>query len=141
MTVISKVLVGLVALAHIYFCYIEMFAWETRGPEVFTFLAADLFPPTAGLAANQGLYNLFLAGGLIWSLLIQPQAWHRNVALYFLICVLAAGLYGALILPTTLYVQAIPAALAQTSQVVIRQDKAPQRKHHIPEKPAENIKT
>ena len=109
MTVISKVLVGLVALAHIYFCYIEMFAWESRGPEVFTFMEPALFPPTAGLA-----------GGVIWSLLISAQDWQRNVALYFLICVLAAGLYGALILPTTLYVQAIPAALAIVSMFAFR---------------------
>ncbi|WP_415404778.1 DUF1304 domain-containing protein [Tateyamaria sp. SN3-11] len=120
MSVISKVLIGVIALAHIYFCYIEMFAWESRGPDVFTFMDPELFPPTAGMAANQGLYNLFLAGGLIWALLIRTQDWQRNVAMYFLFCVLAAGLYGALILPTTLYVQAIPAALALASLFAFR---------------------
>ncbi|MEP2892021.1 DUF1304 domain-containing protein [Tateyamaria sp.] len=120
MTVVSKVLIGLVALTHVYFCYLEMFAWESRGPEVFTFLAPEFFEPTKGLAANQGLYNLFLAGGLIWSLLIADTVWQRKIALYFLICVLAAGLYGALILPTTLVVQAIPATLAIVSLFAFR---------------------
>ena len=120
MTIVSKVLIGLVALAHLYFCYLEMFAWESRGPNVFTFLSPELFEATKGLAANQGLYNLFLAGGLIWSLLISAPDWQRKIALYFLICVLVAGLYGALILPTTLIVQAIPAALAIGSLFAFR---------------------
>lgn len=115
MSTISKGLIALVALAHVYFCYVEMFAWETRGPEVFTFLVPELFAPTKDLAANQGLYNLFLAGGLIWALLVPSAQWQRNIAIYFLLCVLAAGLYGALTLPLTLYAQAIPAAVTLLS--------------------------
>lgn len=115
MSTISKALVALLALAHVYFCYLEMFAWETRGPDVFTFLAPELFAPTKDLAANQGLYNLFLAGGLIWALFVRSVQWQRNIAVYFVLCVLAAGLYGALALPLTLYVQAFPAAITLLS--------------------------
>ncbi|WP_299553087.1 DUF1304 domain-containing protein [uncultured Tateyamaria sp.] len=120
MSLVSKILVGLVALTHVYFCYLEMFAWETRGPEVFTFMAPELFAPTKVLAANQGLYNLFLAGGLIWALLVQSTQWQRHIATYFLLCVLVAGLCGALAFTVTLYVQAIPAAIALASVLIWR---------------------
>ncbi len=92
----SKIFILLVALIHMYILWFEMFAWEKKGPKVFRNFSKDLFKPTKAMAGNQGLYNGFLAGGLIWSLLISDTIWSQNVALYFLGCVVVAGIYGAL---------------------------------------------
>lgn len=90
-----------------------MFAWTTRGPKIFRGFPKELFPKTKSMAANQGLYNGFLAGGLIWSFLIQDSNWSDNVALFFLACILIAGIYGAFSVSKKIfYVQAIPAILA-----------------------------
>jgi putative membrane protein len=90
-----------------------MFAWTTRGPKTFRSLRPELFVPTKVLAANQGLYNGFLAAGLLWSLLISDPNWHRNVAGFFLGCVAVAGLYGAFTAGARiLLVQTVPALLA-----------------------------
>ena len=73
MTIVATILVALVALEHLYILWIEMFAWTTKGREVFKgALPDELFERTRGLAANQGLYNGFLAAGLIWSPLEPP---------------------------------------------------------------------
>ncbi|MBL7795049.1 MAG: DUF1304 domain-containing protein [Saprospiraceae bacterium] len=114
MQVISQVLIALVALEHLYILWLEMFAWETRGKKVFRgALRDELFAPTKVLAANQGLYNGFLAAGLIWSLLIADPVWSRNVAVFFLGCVAVAGMYGALTASRKIFfVQALPALLA-----------------------------
>lgn len=84
-------LVGLVAFIHIYIMIFEMFLWTKRGPKVFSSFPKDLFEKTTALAANQGLYNGFLAAGLIWSLLISDPGWSQNVATFFLACVAVAG--------------------------------------------------
>ena len=113
MSVLSTILVALIGLLHAYICWFEMFAWESRGPKVFASFPKDLFAPTKDMAANQGLYNGFLAAGLFWSLFIADAAWQFNVALFFLLCVLVAGLYGAkTVSKRILFVQAIPAGLA-----------------------------
>ena len=113
MHLLSQVFIGLVAAIHVYILWLEMFAWTTRGPKTFRSLRADLFVPTKVLAANQGLYNGFLAAGLVWSLLILDPAWHRNVAVFFLGCVAVAGIYGAITAgPRILLVQTVPALLA-----------------------------
>ena len=113
MSVFAMALVGLIALFHLYIAWFEMFAWESRGPGVFRDFPRDLFAPTRALAANQGLYNGFLAAGLLWSLLIGDPQWSVNVATCFLIFVLVAGLFGAATAARRiLYVQALPAALA-----------------------------
>ncbi len=89
-----------------------MFAWTTRAKKVFRTIPEHLFEPTKVLAANQGLYNGFLAVGLIWSLFICDIAWSKNVALFFLGCVAVAGIYGALTASKRiLYVQTVPAVL------------------------------
>jgi putative membrane protein len=94
-----------------------MFAWETAGKKAFKGSMPDeLFKPTKVLAANQGLYNGFLAAGLIWSLFIQDADWQRYVAIFFLSCVLVAGIYGGLTAgKKILLVQALPALLALLS--------------------------
>ena len=90
-----------------------MFLWTTRGPKVFRNFPKDLFEPTKTLAANQGLYNGFLAAGLLWSLLISDEIWQKNVALFFLGCVTVAGIYGALTASKKIfYIQALPAIAA-----------------------------
>lgn len=114
METVAKVFTAIVAIEHIYILYLEMFAWETRGKKVFKgSLAPELFTPTKVLAANQGLYNGFLAAGLIWSFVIADPVWSRNVALFFLGCVVVAGLYGAATASRKIFfVQALPAMLA-----------------------------
>ena len=113
MSMIALVLVGLIALLHVYICWFEMFAWESRGPKVFRSFPKDLFAPTKAMAANQGLYNGFLAAGLFWSLLISDPVWAKNVALFFLMCVAVAGAYGAATASRRIiYVQTVPACLA-----------------------------
>lgn len=105
-------LTALVALLHLGFLILEMFLWRTpRGRAVFG-TTPEFAEQSASLAANQGLYNGFLAAGLIWGLVAQeptgPQA-----RIFFLCCVIAAGLYGALsVSRRILYVQALPAAAA-----------------------------
>ncbi|MDB5269729.1 MAG: putative rane protein [Hymenobacter sp.] len=113
MHLLSQLLIGLVALIHGYILWLEMFAWTTRGPKTFRSLRPELFEPTKVLAANQGLYNGFLAAGLVWSLLITDPAWHRNVGAFFLGCVAVAGIYGAFTAgKRILLVQTVPALLA-----------------------------
>ena len=113
MRLIGLVLVALIAALHLYIAYFEIFAWETRGPEVFTNFPPDLFTPTVTLAANQGIYNSFLAAGLIWVLLIKDRHWQANVATCFLLFVMVAGAFGAATASTRiLFVQTVPALLA-----------------------------
>lgn len=113
MAIVATILIVLIALIHLYIMWFEMFAWETRGPKVFRGFAPDMFPKTKAMAANQGLYNGFLAAGLIWSLFIGDPVWSQNVAMFFLNCVFIAGIYGAMtVSKRILFVQSVPAALA-----------------------------
>lgn len=108
---IATVLVSLVALIHIYIVYLEMVLWDTpRGHKAFG-LTPDFATASKVLAANQGLYNGFLAAGLIWGAYLGEAGF--QVKTFFLICVVVAGLYGAATASRKiLYIQAIPAALA-----------------------------
>lgn len=113
MHMIAHILTALVILIHLYIVWLEMFAWTTRGRKVFKTFPKELFEPTKALAANQGLYNGFLAAGLIWSFLITDSVWQVNVRLFFLGCVAVAGLYGAWSADIKiLMVQTLPAILA-----------------------------
>ena len=108
--IVAKMIIGIVAVLHIYFLWLEMFAWTTRAKKVFRSLPDHLFEPTKTLAANQGLYNGFLAAGLIWSLIIQNTDWQIYVGLFFLGCVAIAGMYGAATASKKIFtVQALPA--------------------------------
>lgn len=112
MPIAAKILIALIALLHLYIMWFEMFRWTTRGPKVFRSFPRDMFPSTRVLAANQGLYNGFLAVGLLWSLVIQDPQWQSNVATCFLLFVLTAGVYGAVTASRViLFVQALPALL------------------------------
>ena len=77
--IISKILIAIVAIEHLFILWMEMFAWETTGKKVFKgALPEELFKPTKGLAANQGLYNGFLSAGLIWSFFISDPIWQKK---------------------------------------------------------------
>jgi len=113
MQLAAEIIIGIVAAIHIYILWLEMFAWTTSAPKVFKTIPKDLFGPTKTLAANQGLYNGFLAAGLIWSLCITDNHWRFYVAIFFLTCVIIAGIYGAATASKKiLYVQSIPALVA-----------------------------
>jgi len=122
MHIISKVLIGLIAIIHSYILVLEMFLWESRGPNVFSSFPADLFAQTKVMAANQGLYNGFLAAGLFWALLfIKDTPWKNKVALFFLSCIAVAGIYGAVTVSKAIFiVQTLPAILAILSILVLK---------------------
>lgn len=111
---IASALIAFVALQHVGFLVLEMFLWQKPvGRKIFGLSAEDA-ATTAVLAGNQGLYNGFLAAGLIWSLLAGPEL-QRPLGFFFLGCVFVAGLYGgATAKPTIWVVQALPAAIALT---------------------------
>ena len=108
---IANVLVGLVVLIHLYIVVLEMVLWDKPfGRKVFG-NTAEFATASKVLAANQGLYNGFLAAGLIWGLSMGVAG--HAVQLFFLGCVIVAGLYGAMSVGVKiLFVQAVPAALA-----------------------------
>lgn len=109
MAMLSKLLVALVALLHVGFMVLEMFFWDHPiGVKIFE-MPREVMASSAVLAANQGLYNGFLAAGLIWGL----GTARRDVQTFFLGCIVIAGVFGAATAKITiLYTQALPAALA-----------------------------
>jgi len=110
MSIAANVVIGLIGLIHVYILVLEMFLWDTpRGRKAFG-TTAEFASASKVLAANQGLYNGFLAAGLFWGLWLGPAG--HGVKVFFLCCVLIAGLYGAATASKRiLYVQAVPAAL------------------------------
>ena len=102
------------AVEHVYILWMEMFAWETAGKKVFgKTLPAELFKPTKGLAANQGLYNGFLVAGIVWSFLIDAPEWAFNIRMFFLGCIVVAGIYGSISASKKIFfIQGLPALIA-----------------------------
>jgi len=111
MKLLADVLVALVALLHVYFLVLEMFFWDKPlGLKTFRHSAAEAASSKV-LAANQGLYNGFLAAGLAWGLSLGAAG--TSVKVFFLACVIIAGVYGAVTVGRKiLFVQALPAAVA-----------------------------
>jgi putative membrane protein len=109
MRMISLLLIALVALIHVGFLVLEMFYWNHPiGREIFK-MTPEVSASSAILAANQGLYNGFLAAGLVWGLVTG----RRDVKIFFLACVIAAGVYGGLTAKMSiLYTQGLPGLLA-----------------------------
>jgi putative membrane protein len=109
MRLLSHLLVLLVALVHVWFMVLEMLLWDHPvGRRIFD-MTPEVSAASAVLAANQGLYNGFLAAGLLWGLL----AGRREVKVFFLACIVVAGVYGGITAKITiLYVQALPALIA-----------------------------
>jgi putative membrane protein len=112
-TVVANALVLLVALLHLWFLVLEMFLWtHPLGLSVFS-LTLERAQATAGLAANQGLYNGFLAAGLIWGLLHPEPAFGWQLKLFFLACIIVAALYGGYrVGRRVFYWQGVPALVA-----------------------------
>jgi putative membrane protein len=110
---VGKILVGFVAIQHVAFFVLESFFWEHPiGRKIFR-NSPETAALTAKLAVNQGVYNAFLAAGLIWSLVDSRPEVAQSTAFFFLFCVLIAGCVGAATAsPRILWVQAAPAALA-----------------------------
>jgi putative membrane protein len=110
MTLIANVVIGLIALLHIYILVLEMFLWDKpAGLRAFG-QTREAAVASKVLAANQGLYNGFLAAGLFWGLSLGTSG--TGVKVFFLGCVLVAGLYGAATASRKiLFIQAVPAAL------------------------------
>ena len=111
MTRIANVVVGVVAALHVYFLVLEMFLWDTPyGRRTFG-LTQEFATASRALAANQGLYNGFLAAGLVWGLTEGPSGYRIKV--FFLACVVLAGLFGGFTASRKiLWVQALPAVIA-----------------------------
>ncbi len=113
MTWISRGLIALIVALHLYIAWFEMFAWTTVGADVFSTFDPELFPDTVELAANQGVYNLFLAAGLIWSLVIGDPQWRFRIAMCFLGFVAVAGIAAAVTIEVSSGLpQLVPAVLA-----------------------------
>jgi putative membrane protein len=113
MTIIAYILILLTALLHVYFLILEMFLWtKPLGLKTFR-MNQEKAELTKTLAANQGLYNGFLAAGLIWSALHPVVAFGNQLAIFFLTCVLVAAAYGAYsVSKRILWIQGTPALLA-----------------------------
>lgn len=121
MQTISMILVGLVALEHIYFLVLEMFLWTTpHGLKTFG-NTQEAAQATKVLAANQGLYNGFLAAGLVWGLVHPNVVTAVQIQLFFLVCVLVAAIYrGLTAKKSILWVQGLPGLIALTVVLLAR---------------------
>lgn len=120
MIIISNIMVGIVALIHIYIVYLEMFAWATpKGLRVFG-MTQEVADASKTLAANQGLYNGFLAAGLIWGLLHPNVIFGQQIEIFFLGTVIVAAIYGGLtVKKSILFMQGLPALIALLLVVMI----------------------
>ena len=113
MRTVATIFIVIVAALHIYFLVLEMFLWRTPfGRRTFR-TTVEAAESSAVLAANQGLYNGFLAAGMVWALLAYGVSTGRPILTFFLACVIVAGVYGAVTVSRRiLIVQALPAAIA-----------------------------
>jgi putative membrane protein len=126
MRLLASVLIVLVALAHLGFLVLEMFFWDHPvGRKIFS-MTPEVSASSAVLAGNQGLYNGFLAAGLLWGLV----AGRRDVKIFFLGCVVVAGVFGGLTAKTTiLFTQALPGLLALVCVLLASRDGEAQSRH------------
>ena len=109
MSPIAIIAIGIVTALHTFFAYIEMAKWEEKGHRILPDADEEFLRRTKPMAANQGLYNLFLVVGLIWSVIAKDPA----LALCFLLFVVVAGVFGGMTISRKLFfVQALPAILA-----------------------------
>jgi len=117
MSAVANVLVAFVAVLHLLFLVLEMFLWtKPFGRRTFG-LTKELAEASKGLAMNQGLYNGFIVAGLIWGLVANSF----EVKVFFLVCVIVAGVFGALTAKRSiLFVQGLPGALALAAVIVAR---------------------
>ncbi|NAS32084.1 DUF1304 family protein [Flavobacteriaceae bacterium R38] len=122
MRTILFIFIIFVTLEHIYFLVLEMFLWtKPKGIRTFGLESKEFAEKTKVLAANQGLYNGFLAAGLIWSLITFNTSLANHLALFFLSCIVIAGIYGAYSTKKIklFYIQSIPAIIALILTIII----------------------
>jgi putative membrane protein len=114
MGTLAAFLIGLIACEHLLFLIVEMFFWEKAAARAFGPMSVEDAPVSKKLAANMGLYNGFLAAGLTWGLTYGDPTAALCIQVFFLICIVIAGVYGAYSLkkPLVLLIQALPAAVA-----------------------------
>lgn len=119
MYLLGNVLIGLVALLHLYFLILEMFLWDTPfGRKAFA-LTPEFAAESKTLAANQGLYNGFLAAGLTWGICLGGEGF--AIKMFFLSCVIIAGVFGAMTVSRKIFfVQALPAIIALAMVLMAR---------------------
>jgi putative membrane protein len=113
MRLIAAILTGIVAVLHICFLILEMFLWQTNvGLHIFN-MTPEAAAYSAVLAKNQGLYNGFLAAGLIWTFFISDKEFQKLTRTFFLLCIIVAGIFGGLTAKMSIiFIQALPALLA-----------------------------
>lgn len=108
----KKIIIGFVAIEHLFFLIVEMFLWNTSLGQTIFKLTPEFAMSTKVLAANQGLYNGFLVGGLVWSLIERNDQFQRKLSIYFLSCVVIAGVFGAYSVGFKIFfIQACPALI------------------------------
>lgn len=118
MSIIAKLLVALIALEHLYFLVLEMFLWTAPRTRATFGMSAEQAEATKVLAANQGLYNGFLAAGLIWGIWLGTAG--EPVKVFFLVCVAIAGAFGAATVSLRiLFVQTVPALVALAAVIFL----------------------
>lgn len=119
MNAVTNVLIALVALLHVYFLTLEMFLWNRPfGMKTFK-LTPEFAAASKALAANQGLYNGFLAAGLVWGVCLGTPGF--SIKIFFLACVIVAGIFGALTVNRKIFfIQALPAAIALGFLTMVR---------------------
>ncbi len=112
MSVMTKIVIIIIALEHVYFLYLEMFAWTKPATRKIFALTESDATTTRRMAANQGLYNGFLAAGLFWALFASPEL-SNQLILFFAGCIAIAGIFGAFSVSKKIFfVQSCPALLA-----------------------------
>lgn len=118
MVILSHVFIALIAALHLGFLALEMFLWTSpTGQKIFG-TTEEFALASAALAANQGLYNGFLTAGLLWSYFPADPAHAFSIRMFFLSCVIVAGIFGALtVSPRILWIQAIPAIIALVIEI------------------------
>ncbi|NGZ75874.1 DUF1304 domain-containing protein [Saccharibacillus alkalitolerans] len=116
---IANILVALIALLHVYILVLEMFLWnKPRGMKAFG-LEQKFADATVSLAGNQGLYNGFLAAGLVFGLVYPQAEAAAHIQIFFLICVMIAGIYGAATAKfKILFIQTVPALIALAAVLI-----------------------
>lgn len=120
MHIIAVILIALVAAEHLYFLYLEMFAWTASSTRRAFGTTAEFAEASKTLAANQGLYNGFLAAGLVWSILHPDPLVGKQIALFFLACVLVAAAYGGWsVKRSIMLIQGLPALLALVAVLLL----------------------
>lgn len=119
MEIISTVLVLVVAIEHVYILALEMFLWTKPSTRRIFGTSAEHAEIMKPMAANQGLYNGFLAGGLFYSLIASPPEVAFQFKVFFLLCVIVAGVYGGVtVKPRIALVQALPALIALVVTII-----------------------